>query len=271
MRLWISFPALAGQQNGLQGLYSLLFGYLNQSKTMLPISWPDRLSVFLSIWKSPRHCFLFKCLCKQGCYMGYVASHVLWLGSLAIETEGCIQQCGELHVIFFAWAEWKNQLQVLKALCLWFWLKPICFPNSLTKMVHWLYSADYQFCPPDYALHHCWAVQLPSASNWAFWLRRTRSYIQQQVRLWLSSPGWSVSDQTPGLAKSSLFEDPNQADFGPIKFSSQIVLPSWLYKWMKLLVGTTTWALQRWTWFAIIQVLVVTSSCPTSSSQSDSQ
>lgn len=177
----------------------------------------------------------------------------------------------ELHIIFLAWAEWRNQLQTLKALCLWSWLKSICFPNSLAKMVHYLYSADYQFCPPDSVLHHCWAMQLPGVSNWAFWLRRTGSYIPQRVRLWLGSPDWTMADQTPGLTKSSLFEDPNQTNFGLIKFSSQIVLPSWLYRWIKLLVETTTWALQRGTWFAFIQVLVVTSSCPTFSSQSDSQ
>lgn len=37
-------------------------------------------------------CSLFKCHCKQGCWMGCVASHVLSLGSLVRWAEGCLQQ-----------------------------------------------------------------------------------------------------------------------------------------------------------------------------------
>lgn len=45
---------------------------------------------------------------QQGCWMGYMASCVLWLCSFVRHTEGCIQQWVELWNSFPAHAKWKN-------------------------------------------------------------------------------------------------------------------------------------------------------------------
>ena len=78
------------------------------------------------------------------------------------------------------------------------------------------------------------------------------------VGLWLSSFAWLWTKQNPGLAKSS-FEDPNQADLHPTKFSGQSMPLTWFCGWTKLLVGTATWPLWVGTQCAKIQVLVVAS------------
>ena len=56
-------------------------------------------------------CSLFRCHCKQGCWMGCVASHVLWLRSLVGQAGGCVQPWVGLQISFpAARVEWKKQL-----------------------------------------------------------------------------------------------------------------------------------------------------------------
>ena len=56
----------------------------------------------------------FQCYGKQVFWMGYAASHVLWLGSLFGWPEGCIQQKTGLRISFPAQLQQENQLQCWK-------------------------------------------------------------------------------------------------------------------------------------------------------------
>lgn len=80
-----------------------------------PATWGHQ---FCSIDRENHGLFsLLKCHCKQGYWMGYIASHVLWLGCLVEKAKGCIQQWVWLWISFPNWAQWDNKFMAEKTLC----------------------------------------------------------------------------------------------------------------------------------------------------------
>lgn len=61
-------------------------------------------------------CYMLKCHCKQGFWMGYTASHVLSLGCLVARANDYIQQCMGLWISFPTWAQWDNSFMAEKVL-----------------------------------------------------------------------------------------------------------------------------------------------------------
>ena len=85
--LWVSIPALVGQQDGPWDLHGLFFERLESGKTALN-SLARRDLVLLCRQGKKLVCFLLKCLYKSGCWVNCAASHMLWLGSLVGWAEG---------------------------------------------------------------------------------------------------------------------------------------------------------------------------------------
>lgn len=118
---------------------------------------------------------------------------------------------------------------------------------SLSKFLGWTVPlallCGNNLCLPYSLLECCWATQLPGViasisgqmGSGATFNSRPDNYSDlvsgcKETRLWGRQISW--------------FEYLNQTDQHPTKLSSQTFLPNWFYKSAKLLVVTTTWALQ---------------------------
>lgn len=99
---------------------------------------------------------------------------------------------------------------------------------------------------------------LSRCSGQPFWSGVVKTYTQQYVRLWLSSPTRAGAEQCPGLAWLFI-KNSNQAFPHPTTFPDQTAPLTWFCRWAELLIGITAWALQVGTWSAKIQVPVVAS------------
>lgn len=62
------------------------------------IPWPGKATAFALQMGEATDCPLSECHHAQGCWVGYAASHGLWIGSLIGQAEGCIQWSAVLGI-----------------------------------------------------------------------------------------------------------------------------------------------------------------------------
>lgn len=99
--------------------------------------------------ESHQLCFLFKCHCKWGCWMGCAVFHVFWLSSLVRQVEAVFSNEWGYELVSLPRHSEGNSSKANKALCR---LNSSAAPSSLAEQVHWHCPAHYQLCLPFFWL-----------------------------------------------------------------------------------------------------------------------
>lgn len=112
-------PIFIKLQDGTPGLYSSLFGDLNRARVCSGFSGQMKHRFCSADWGSHGLSSHFTYHCRYGCWIGSATSHVIWVGSLVGQAEGCIQWWGGLHRRFPPWVQWEKQLWSQKSAVCW--------------------------------------------------------------------------------------------------------------------------------------------------------
>lgn len=113
--------------------------------------------------------------------MDYAAAHVLWLGPLTGQDEGCIQQSCGYELVSLSRQSRRTGAKSSKAVCGLNSKLPmpqVLWPNRAMGFAVLIISIACWTL-----LKLCWAMQLSRYSNQAFWLGGIRSYDQQWTGL----------------------------------------------------------------------------------------